>query len=213
MTIETNLVDETLETLFDHVRAHDEAVASLWREVPALALWGRTLADRLLGGARLLAMGNGGSAAEAQHLTAEIVGRFDGERVPLSAIALHADTSSVTAIANDYGYDEVFARQVRAHARPGDVVLALSTSGSSANLLHAVDAASVCGAESWAITGPAPNPLHGVVDVAIALQGTAPAVQEAQLIAVHMLCRAFDAAVLAAAAPRAIHVAPRRRAR
>jgi len=213
MTIETDFVDETQETLFDHVRAHDEAVASLWREVPELASWGRTLAERLLGGGRLLAMGNGGSAAEAQHLTAEIVGRFDGERIPLSAIALHADTSSVTAIANDYGYDEVFARQVRAHARPGDIVLALSTSGSSANLLHGVEAASECGAESWAITGPAPNPLQRAVDVAIALQGTAPAVQEAQLIAVHMLCRAFDAAVRGAAPPRPISVARRRRTR
>ena len=92
-------------------------------------------------GQRLLAAGNGGSAAEAQHLTAELVGRFDGERVPFSAISLHAETSAVTAIANDYGYDDVFARQVRAHGRSGDVLMLLSTSGKSPNLLRAAEAA------------------------------------------------------------------------
>ncbi len=109
--------------------------------VGRLAAWGVELAQRLLRGQRLLAAGNGGSAAEAQHLTAELVGRFDGERVPFSAISLHAETSAVTAIANDYGYDEVFARQVRAHGRSGDVLMLLSTSGQSPNLLRAAEAA------------------------------------------------------------------------
>ena len=110
-------------------------------------------------GQRLLAAGNGGSAAEAQHLTAELVGRFDGERVPFSAISLHAETSAVTAIANDYGFEELFARQVRAHGRSGDVLMLLSTSGKSPNLLRAAEAAARLNITTWALTGPAPNPL------------------------------------------------------
>ncbi|PFG31794.1 D-sedoheptulose-7-phosphate isomerase [Paramicrobacterium agarici] len=157
--------------------------------------WGRTLAARLMRGNRMLAAGNGGSAAEAQHFTAELVGRFDGERRPFSAIALHADTSAVTAIGNDYGYDEVFARQVSGHARHGDVVVLLSTSGASRNLLLAAKAASASGATTWALTGAGPNPLSSVVDECLCLPGPAANVQEAQLVAVHAICRAFDAAV------------------
>ena len=109
------------------VRAHLDnvvpALDSLRSQSGRLAAWGVELAQRLLRGQRLLAAGNGGSAAEAQHLTAELVGRFDGERVPFSAISLHAESSAMTAIANDYGYDDVFARQVRAHGRSGDVLM------------------------------------------------------------------------------------------
>ncbi|MER7460849.1 SIS domain-containing protein, partial [Micromonospora sp. NPDC126480] len=90
-----------------------------------LARWGETLARRFVEGGRLLVAGNGGSAAEAQHLTAELVGKLRHDRQPLSAIALHAETSALTAIANDYGYDHVYARQVHAHGRPGDILLLL----------------------------------------------------------------------------------------
>lgn len=120
----------------------------------------------LCGGGRLLAAGNGGSAAQAQHLTAELVGRYRTDRPPFSAIALHADTSSTTAIANDYGVDELFARQVRAHGRPGDVLILLSTSGASANLLSAAAAGRAAGLHVWALTGPAPNPLAAAADEA-----------------------------------------------
>jgi D-sedoheptulose 7-phosphate isomerase len=138
------------------------------------------------------------ATAEAQHLTAELVGRFDGERRPLAAIALHADTSSVTAIGNDYGFDEVYARQVRAHARSGDVVLMFSTSGRSPNLLAAADVATGMGAARWAVTGPAPNPLADACDEALCLPGDAATVQECHLAALHMLCRAVDATIRAA---------------
>lgn len=100
--------------------------------------------------------GNGGSAAEAQHLTAELVGKLHDDRQPLSAIALHAETSALTAIANDYGYTDVYARQVRAHGRPGDVLLLLSTSGTSPNLVAAAQAARDVGVTTWALTGAAP---------------------------------------------------------
>src|SRR5215212_5251014 len=122
---------------------------------------------RAAGSGRLAVAGNGGSAAEAQHLAAELVGRLRDERTPLSAIALTADSSAVTAISNDYGYDEVFARQVRAHGRPDDVLLAMSTSGRSPNLLTAVRAAADAGLRTWAMTGPAPNPLAEACEEAL----------------------------------------------
>src|SRR5690606_34246671 len=116
------------------------ALAGLRAQVPLVEGWGRELAARLASGSRLLAAGNGGSAAQAQHLTAELVGRYRDERAPLSAIALHAETSALTAIVNDYGIDEMFARQVRAHGRPGDVLVVMSTSGRSPNMLAAAAA-------------------------------------------------------------------------
>jgi phosphoheptose isomerase len=158
--------------------------------------WGRDLADRLLGGARLLVAGNGGSAAEAQHLTAELVGRFEGERTPLSAIALHAETSSLSAIVNDYGPEAMYARQVAAHGRPGDVLIAMSTSGKSPNVLAAVRRARELGIDTWALTGPGPNPLADACDDAITVPAASTsAVQEVHLVAVHALCAAIDARV------------------
>ncbi len=176
----------------NHVAALSPVLDALRAESDHIAAWGVELADRLNAGSRVLAAGNGGSAAEAQHLTAELVGRFDGERRAFSAIALNAETSSITAIGNDYGFDEVFARQVRAHARPGDLVVLLSTSGRSRNLLLAARAAAEVGATTWALTGPGPNPLTAECDDSIALPGPSASVQEAQLVAVHALCRVFD---------------------
>jgi phosphoheptose isomerase len=162
--------------------------------------WGQRLALVMSGGGRLLLAGNGGSAAHAQHLSTEFTGKFMADRAPYSAIALHADTSAVTAIANDYGYDEVFARQVHAHGRAGDVLLSLSTSGRSRNVLRAVAIARARGLATCALTGPAPNPLAGACDEAVCVQpGGAPVltatVQEAHQVALHLICLAFDATV------------------
>jgi D-sedoheptulose 7-phosphate isomerase len=158
--------------------------------------WGRHLGDVLDGGGRLLACGNGGSAAEAQHLTGELVGRFRHERRPLSAIALHADTSALTAISNDYGGHESFARQVFAHGRPDDVLIALSTSGVSRNVVSAAKAAHEVGMTAWALTGPAPNTLAALCDDAIAVEApSAATVQEIHLAIVHALCIAIDDAL------------------
>ncbi|GAA2749025.1 D-sedoheptulose-7-phosphate isomerase [Amnibacterium kyonggiense] len=178
-----------------HVAAIAPTLAALEAEAPRLAAWGEHLADRLLDGGRLLAAGNGGSAAEAQHLTAELVGRFDGDRRAFSAVCLHGDTSALTAIANDFGYDEAFARQVTAHGRPGDVLVLLSTSGTSTNLVRAAEAARAAEVTVWAMTGPGPNPLTDAADDALLLPGVGANVQEAQLVAVHALCRVFDAVV------------------
>ncbi|HEX2028360.1 MAG TPA: SIS domain-containing protein [Nitriliruptorales bacterium] len=179
-----------------HIHALVAALADLADEVDRVERWGRQLAALLQPGARLLACGNGGSAAEAQHLTAELVGRYRDDRPPLSAIALHAETSSLTAIANDYGDEEAFARQVAAHGRAGDVLVALSTSGRSSNVLAAVRRARELGLRTWAMTGPPPNPLARLCDEAIAVAAPSTAtVQEAHLVLVHLLCAAVDVAL------------------
>jgi phosphoheptose isomerase len=177
-----------------HAVEVEQGMASLHAQAGLVESWGRRLAAVVGDGGRLLAAGNGGSAAEAQHLTAELVGRFLAERRPLSALSLCAESSSVTAILNDYGADEVFARQVEAHGRPGDVVVLLSTSGRSPNVLAAAQRGRECGLAVWAMTGPAPNPLAAAADEALAVEApSTAAVQEVHLVAVHALCAALDA--------------------
>jgi D-sedoheptulose 7-phosphate isomerase len=180
-----------------HCRSLELALDRLRRnDLDRIADWGAALADALTGGARLLAAGNGGSAAQAQHLTAELVGRYRQERRAYSAIALHAETSSVTAIGNDYGFDHVYARQVTAHGRPGDVMVLLSTSGRSANLIAAAVTARQAGLAVWALTGRAPNPLAEAAHEALCVDADSTAtVQETHLVAVHLLCECFDAVV------------------
>ena len=175
----------------DHVAALLDALPRF--DPDLLDEWGLHLAQVLVGGGRLLVAGNGGSAAQAQHLTAELVGRYRDDRPALSAIALHAETSSVTAISNDYGYDHVFARQVQAHGRPGDVFLGMSTSGRSGNVLAAMDAARDGGLTTWVMTGPGPNPMADAADSAVAVDAEATAtVQEVHQVALHLLCAAVD---------------------
>ena len=179
--------------LDQHEQEFQDGLAALRGDWSVIQQWGEELATSLLRGGRLLAAGNGGSAAEAQHLTGELVGRFLRERRPFSAISLHAESSSFTAILNDYGPDEVFARQVEGHGRPGDILVLLSTSGASSNVLHAAKRGHELGLRVWALTGPAPNPLASIADSALAVPaGSTAAVQEIHLLAVHALCAAFD---------------------
>jgi D-sedoheptulose 7-phosphate isomerase len=176
-----------------HIAALHRPLAELEASVDRIDRWGRHLAGVLTGGGRLLAVGNGGSAAQAQHLTSELVGRYRDDRRPFSAIALHAETSSVTAIANDYGADDLFARQVLAHGREGDVLVALSTSGRSPNVLDAVAAGRECGLTTWALTGRAPNPLVGACDDAVVVDAPYTAtVQEVHQVVIHLLCASVD---------------------
>lgn len=187
----------TRETAGDWIAEHEEdlalGLASLRAQADMLERWGAWLADGLGAGGRLLVAGNGGSAAEAQHLTAELVGRFLADRRPLSAVALTAETSSLTAIVNDYGPDEIFARQVEAHGRPGDVLVLLSTSGSSPNVVRAAERGRRVGLTVWGMTGPGPNPLsyrcHETLTVAAP---TTAAVQAVHLVAIHALCATVD---------------------
>ncbi|TDQ51537.1 D-sedoheptulose-7-phosphate isomerase [Actinorugispora endophytica] len=177
-----------------HAHLEELRAALAGTDTERVEAWGRTAAAALRAGRRLFACGNGGSAAEAQHLTAELTGRFENERRPLSAIALHAETSSVTAIANDYGFRQVYARQLRAHARPGDMLVCLSTSGASDNVVAAAVAAREIGVTCWSMTGSAPSALAAASDEVVAVPAArASTVQEVHLALVHLFCEVVDA--------------------
>jgi phosphoheptose isomerase len=147
-------------------------------------------------GGKLLIFGNGGSAAQAQHLAAEFVGRLTRRRAALPAIALTADGVMVTSLANDFGFASVFARQIEAIAKQGDVAIVISTSGASPNAIEGVLAARRLGLVSVGLIGKPHSQLHGLVDVPIVTPGRTPArVQELQLIACHLLCEMVEDAL------------------
>jgi D-sedoheptulose 7-phosphate isomerase len=152
------------------------------------------VAEALGGGYKLLLFGNGGSAADAQHIASEFVGRMTRERRALPAIALTTDTSALTAISNDYGYDEVFARQVRALGRAGDVALALSTSGNSPSVLRAVSACRSLGMRTVGLSGGDGGALAGLVDVSLRVSASrlSPRVQETHILVGHVLCELVE---------------------
>jgi phosphoheptose isomerase len=178
----------------DHLAALAGPLAALDSELARIDGWGRHLARVLVRGGRLLAVGNGGSAAQAQHLTGELVGRYRDDRAPLAAIAMHAETSTLTAILNDYGIQEAFARQVQAHGREGDVLACLSTSGRSPNVLAAAATGRRHGLTVWALTGSRPNPLVFLCDDALSVDAASAATaQEVHQVAIHLLCAAVDA--------------------
>ncbi|MDT5038110.1 MAG: D-sedoheptulose 7-phosphate isomerase [Micromonosporaceae bacterium] len=185
--------DDTPGVVDNHLAALAAALVPYRAAADRLAQWGGQLAWTLGRGGRLLVAGNGGSAAEAQHFAAELIGRLREDRTPLSAVALCADSAAVTAISNDYGFENMFARQVRGHGRPGDILVVLSTSGRSANLLAAVTAAREGGMRTWALTGPAPNPLAAACDEAITCPcADSQIVQELHLVSVHLICEYVD---------------------
>jgi D-sedoheptulose 7-phosphate isomerase len=191
-----------------HLEALWAPLRHLEDELDRIERWGAHLAAVLSGGGRLLGAGNGGSAAQVQHLTSELVGRYRDERRPFSALALHAETSSLTAIGNDYGPDALFARQVVAHGRPGDVLVLLSTSGRSGNVLAAAEAGAEAGLAVWALTGPAPNPLAVQADDALTVDSPWTAtVQEVHQVVIHLLCAAVDVSV-GASQPLRVEVTP-----
>ncbi|MGE0547504.1 MAG: SIS domain-containing protein [Kofleriaceae bacterium] len=158
--------------------------------------------DAVLGGHKVLLCGNGGSAADAQHIAAELVGRFVVERRPLGAIALTTDTSALTAIANDYGYEHVFSRQVEALGAPGDVLIAITTSGTSKNVVAAVASARAIGMKVIALTGAKGAAFVTSCDAGVAVPSTVTArIQECHILIGHVLCEVLDEAF--ASAPRA----------
>src|ERR1700692_4631455 len=158
------------------------------------------MTDCLLADGKLLACGNGGSASDAQHFSAEMVGRFERERPELPAIALTTDTSILTAVANDYDFSQVFAKQVRALGRSGDVLLAISTSGNSANVIAAITAAHEREMRVIAMSGKGGgrmNELLTVDDVHICVpHSTTTRIQEVHLLTIHCLCDAIDSSLL-----------------
>ena len=160
------------------------------------------MADVLRRGGKLLFFGNGGSAADAQHLSAEFVNRFLRDRGPLAAMALTTDTSALTSIGNDLGFDQVFARQVEALAHPGDLVVAISTSGNSPNVLRGVEAARRLGCGTVGLTGGSGGLLAGAVDEAFVVPSTeTPRIQETHITLGHALCALVDEILLSAEDP------------
>lgn len=142
---------------------------------------------------KLLLCGNGGSAADAQHIAAEFVNRFKIERVPLPAIALTTDTSIITSIANDYSFDQVFSKQIKAIGRPGDILLAISTSGNSENVIQAVRAAHDMGIYTAALTGRDGGRLARIVDIPMIVKSDdTPRIQEVHIMTGHMICHLVD---------------------
>jgi D-sedoheptulose 7-phosphate isomerase len=187
------------------IRAHftDSAqlkLAAVDELAPHIARAAVVMTECLLADGKILACGNGGSASDAQHFAAEMVGRFERERPELPAISLATDTSILTAVANDYDFTHVFARQVRALGRTGDVLLAISTSGNSGNVVAAVDAAHERGLRIVALTGKGGGRIGELItadDVHLCVPHTVTArIQEVHLLTIHCLCDAIDSSLL-----------------
>lgn len=178
-------------SLAEHVRVMREVMERCLTEIERGAeLMCRTLAE----GHKILLCGNGGSAADAQHIAAELVGRYERQRRAWPAIALTTDTSALTALGNDYGYAEVFARQVEALARAGDLLIAISTSGGSANVLRAVERARSLGCRTLALTGAGGGELKRLCDVAVVIPSERTSrVQEAHITIGHLWCEMIEA--------------------
>jgi D-sedoheptulose 7-phosphate isomerase len=187
--------------LIQRIRAHFADSAKLKSEAATvlgepIAQAGLMLAQALKAGGKALACGNGGSAADAQHFAAELVNRFEAERPPLAAVALTTDSSNLTSIANDYAWEQVFAKQLRAIGRRGDVLLAISTSGNSPNVIEALRAAHEIGVRVIALSGRgggkmAPMLTRDDVQICVPHQNTAR-IQEVHLLVLHCLCDAID---------------------
>jgi D-sedoheptulose 7-phosphate isomerase len=160
---------------------------------PQVVAAARLLAQVFQAGGKVLIFGNGGSAADAQHLAAEFVNRFQVERPPLAALALTTDTSILTAVANDYDFGQVFAKQVRALGRPGDLAWGISTSGNSANVVAGLDAARELGMKTLALSGGGGGPVPAGADLAIIVPSrNTPRVQEVHITIGHVLCDLVD---------------------
>ncbi|HEU0195685.1 MAG TPA: phosphoheptose isomerase [Nevskiaceae bacterium] len=187
--------------LEDRLRQHFEDSiaakrATLELRLTALAAGAHLLADTLGTGGRALACGNGGSAADAQHFAAELTGRFERERRPLAGIALTTDSSALTAIGNDYGFDQIFEKQVQALARAGDVLLAISTSGNSTNIIRAINAMHAAGGHVLALTGRDGGQIAKLMqghDIELrAVSKVTARIQEVHILFLHCLCDGLD---------------------
>jgi len=172
------------------LQSHCEVMAAVERELlPAIEKGAELLIAAYKSGNKLLVMGNGGSAADAQHFAAEMVGRFKLERPALPALALTTDTSILTAIGNDYGFDRVFVRQVEAHAVAGDVVVGISTSGNSPNVQAALELAAEKGCRTMALLGRDGGSIKEVAELSLIVPSNdTPRIQEGHIAIIHILC-------------------------
>lgn len=182
-----NMITSELE---GHRQTLDKTIEHLQSYIYTLCLISSEAIGR---GNKILIFGNGGSAADAQHIAAELVGRYKLERRGLPAIALTTDTSALTAIANDYGYDMVFSRQIEALARPGDVVIGISTSGNSKNVINAFKSAKELGCKCIGLSGKDGGVMSKVCDVNIVVpSNNTPRIQEMHILIGHIMCQAIE---------------------
>lgn len=192
-----NLEQRIVQHFQDSIDAKQQAVQTL---TPLIARAAQLMVDALLADGKILACGNGGSAADAQHFAAELVGRFERERPELRALALTTDTSIITAVGNDYSFNEIFSKQVNAFGVAGDVLLAISTSGNSGNVLAAINAAHERGMRIVALTGKGGGLIGEILndeDVHLCVSHTRTArIQEVHLLCIHCLCDAIDVRLL-----------------
>ncbi|MCP9472879.1 MAG: D-sedoheptulose 7-phosphate isomerase [Nitrospira sp.] len=190
------LKDSALSAFSDSARVKEQFARD---HADRIAQVGSLMADAFRQGNKVLLFGNGGSATDAAHIAAEFVGRYMRNRQPLPAIALATDIAAITCIANDFGYEELFARQVRAHGRKGDVVIAISTSGNSPNVLKGVEAARECGLITVAWTGAKGGKLAGMVDYPFVVPSTVTSrIQESHITLGHVLCELVEEQLLGA---------------
>jgi len=177
----------------DYIDRHQSAVRALAQCADDVERVASICVSALRAGNKILICGNGGSAADAQHMAAELVGRFVSDRRALPAIALTTDTSALTAIANDYGYDDVFSRQVAGLAQQGDVILGISTSGNSGSILAACDAGRSAGCHVVGLTGRDGGSLIEHCDAAVIAPSKETAhIQECHIIVIHLLCALIE---------------------
>ena len=193
-----NVTRPTQQVDIDKILAIWNEHLEVARALPTLATDVSSAVDliysSLFAGGQLLIAGNGGSAADAQHIAAELTGRFLLERQPLRAMALHGNTSALTAIGNDYGYDHVFARELSAHARPGDVLLAISTSGNSRNILCAIEAARERKVKIIGLTGESGGQLQAKCELCLCVPSRSTArIQEMHITIGHAICEILEA--------------------
>ena len=184
------------EKILAHFRTAQANFAKLERQADLVAAAAEIVVTALGSGGKVLFCGNGGSAADSQHLAAELMGRYARDRKPLPALALTADTSALTAIGNDYGYGEVFARQLKGIAAEGDVLVALSTSGNSENVLRAVKVAKAMGIRTIALTGQGGGKLGRLSDLCIAaLSEVTGEIQGMHVVIGHLICALVEEAI------------------
>lgn len=188
-----------LTEITSQLAAHRDVIVRVERELsPLIAQMVTLLVDTFTRGGKLLVMGNGGSAADAQHFVAEIVSRFKMERRGLPAIALSTDTSILTAIGNDYGFDKVFRRQIEALAAPGDLVVGISTSGNSPNVLQALELAREMGCGTVGLLGKDGGTIKAVCDLALIVPSCdTPRVQEGHITIIHIVCDLLEKTMFA----------------
>jgi D-sedoheptulose 7-phosphate isomerase len=189
------------ELLTDIVREIQESIAvkqELARvAIPLIAEAARLIIASVRIGGKLIAFGNGGSAADAQHLAAELVGRYRADRSAIAAIALTTDSSALTAISNDFGFENIFSRQLEGIGKPGDVVLAISTSGNSPNVLRAAVLARKLGMATIGLSGRSGGELRDSVDLCLCVPSdSTPRIQEAHSLVIHILCGIVENAVV-----------------